>query len=475
MLLDEDGEQPRGTCEVFSSVRAARSAGKRTRFLCAIVVGCVLILHVLLLMFSACRRSPTSEELGALAAGVWHWQSGRFDLGRESPPLPRLLAAIPAFVCGVRLDEIGRERPLRADTIDSRVRRLASAAGERIVWWTITGRLLCIPISLLGAGVCYWWAQGLFGPRGGMCAVIWWCFSPSVLGEGVFVASAVSNSSLIVAAMYLCWRWCRAPTMSQALAAGVVLGLASLCDVVSLLLACGLPLLWGLSGHCSGGKAEPSWLLQMGQLTVLLLATLYVINLCYGFERTCRRLGEYSFGSRCLGGPFAGVMYGDDGDNRFNRTGYARLRIPLPEHYVGVIDHAFEESERVDRSTHLGEQWESAKCAKVALVSLGATVPLGMWAIIVGAATGVIVKSPPPLCRSDQLFLLLPAVSVFLANSLVGYESAAQSVVAVLPFLLVWGASVTLGVREGRCVRVAYIAAASSWLVASCLWCYPHV
>jgi len=51
---------------------------------------CVIVLvavHVSLLAWSSTRHSPTNGEVPALAAGVWHWQEGRFDVAVHGYPL----------------------------------------------------------------------------------------------------------------------------------------------------------------------------------------------------------------------------------------------------------------------------------------------------------------------------------------------------------------------------------------------------
>jgi hypothetical protein len=48
-----------------------------------------------LLAYSATRHSPTHLEPAFLAAGISHWQFGRFELYRVNPPLVRMFTALP--------------------------------------------------------------------------------------------------------------------------------------------------------------------------------------------------------------------------------------------------------------------------------------------------------------------------------------------------------------------------------------------
>lgn len=71
------------------------------------ICGVLLALHVVLLGYSAAAHSPTIDEVAHMAAGVSHWELGRFDLYRVNPPLVRLLATLPVAVVGYVADWTG--------------------------------------------------------------------------------------------------------------------------------------------------------------------------------------------------------------------------------------------------------------------------------------------------------------------------------------------------------------------------------
>ena len=58
------------------------------------IIGCVLALMTIqtgLLIHSAKVHSPTWDEVGHLAAGLSHWELGRFELYSVNPPLVRTI------------------------------------------------------------------------------------------------------------------------------------------------------------------------------------------------------------------------------------------------------------------------------------------------------------------------------------------------------------------------------------------------
>ena len=61
----------------------------------SVVVGSLLGAHAFLLGWVAAKPSPTLDEPAHLAAGLYVWKYGRFDLYRVNPPLVKVIAALP--------------------------------------------------------------------------------------------------------------------------------------------------------------------------------------------------------------------------------------------------------------------------------------------------------------------------------------------------------------------------------------------
>ncbi len=55
----------------------------------------ILLIHIVMLMWSAYRNAPTFNEPAHLVSGISHLQFHRFDLYRVNPPLIRSVAVIP--------------------------------------------------------------------------------------------------------------------------------------------------------------------------------------------------------------------------------------------------------------------------------------------------------------------------------------------------------------------------------------------
>jgi hypothetical protein len=144
----------------------------------------ILALHAAMLGWGAYRHSPTAEEIAYLPAGLSHWQLGRFDLADVSPPLVRIVAAIPVLCARPIYDWKSYEPDAESRSAHAVGVDFIVANGPRAFWLFTLSRLACIPFSLIGGFLCYRWAGDLYGLSAGILALLLWCFNPSILGTG---------------------------------------------------------------------------------------------------------------------------------------------------------------------------------------------------------------------------------------------------------------------------------------------------
>ncbi len=232
------------------------------------MVSAALLCHFALLVWGAAEHSPSVDEVGHMAAGVSHWQFGRFDLYRVNPPLVRLVAAIPVVISQPETDWSDYSDLPTSRSEFPCGRRFIEKNGSRSLWLFALARWMCIPFSLLGAGMCYLWGRDLYGPAAGRLASVLWCFSPTILGQAQMITPDTGATSLGLAAVYVFWHWLRRPDFPGAGLAGIVLGLALLTKGTWIILFGLWPALWLMwrvsAGHqCRNGAAgAPRELLQ---------------------------------------------------------------------------------------------------------------------------------------------------------------------------------------------------------------------
>jgi hypothetical protein len=287
----------------------------------AVGVATLLMVNAGLIAVMSWNNSPTLDELGHLAAGISYWQTARFDVYRVNPPLVRLVAAAPAALAGWELDWSGYsdtpgQRPewqMGSDFI-----KLHGADALRCIRWA---RWACIPLSLLGAFVCYTWARQLYGAGAGWLALTLWTFAPNILAYGALITPDAAAAAMGVWAAYEFWRWLEAPRAESAFAAGLVLGLTQLSKMTWIILYPLWPCLWLAARRYGAG----SWCREALQLAMIVLLSVLVLHLGYAFEDPCWQLKDYRFVSSTLTGidPDHRAPYG--GANRLGVTRTSRL------------------------------------------------------------------------------------------------------------------------------------------------------
>jgi len=433
----------------------------------------ILSLHAAMLAWGAYLHSPTLNEPGHLAAGISNWQFGRFDVYSVNPPLVRMLAAVPVLLAGAKTDWRGfyegpgtrSEFRLGSDFV--------AANSVRSTWLFTLARWACIPFSLLGGYICFRWGSELYGPAAGLLALTLWCFCPNVLAHGQLITSDAAAASLALAAGYTFWRWLKQPTWWHTLVSGLVLGVAELAKTTLVVFYPLWPLMWlayrwpelrQMSHRC--------WLRELGMLASRMLVGMYVINLGYGFEGTCMRLGNYRFVSAALGAAPGTKEAPSNGGNRFSGTWLSSLPVPLPKHYLLGIDLQRQDFENFNRPSYLRGQFSPKGWWYYYLYALAIKVPLGTWLLIALAAS---VRIAAKTGWRDEFILLSPAFIILaFVSSQTGFSEHMRYVLPIFPFAFVWIGRLAAVFDGQHRIRTGLAIAALAWSIGSSLSIYPH-
>ncbi len=413
------------------------------------VLGLLLACHAVLLALSGWWQSPTLNEPGHLVAGLHHWATGEFTLYRVNPPLVRLVASLPTALAGYQADWSGYYEFVGARPVFEMGEDFIAANGRRSMLYFRLARWVCIPFSLLGAWVCFAWARDLFGNASGLMATTLWCFSPMVLGHASMIAPDAHATSLGLAACYTFWRWLRTPTWRQAALTGLVLGLAELSKTTMILFYPLWPLLWLLDRWPDRGVMTLGrWRDEAGMLLLRMLIGLYVLNLGYLGEGSFTKLKEFRFTSHMLGGTdserSADAAHSADrsrsaGGNRFDRSWFGGVPVPLPANYVVGIDVQQRDFEDFSRPSYLRGQYKSTGWWYYYLYAIAVKAPLGTLGLIALAAVTSCIRYGPRLKRRDGMILLTPAVVIFIvASSKFGFSHHSRYILPCVPFVFIW-------------------------------------
>jgi len=371
-----------------------------------------------MLLTSAALHSPVMDEAAHLAAGISHWELGRFRLFKVNPPLVRMVAALPAIASGAKTDWSNYSEGVGARPDFTVMDDFVHANGERVFWLVTLARWALVPIVLLGGYVCYRWARELYGDAAGIMPLALWCFCPNVLAYGQIINADAWATALGVAAGYCFWKWLKDPAWDRALVAGIVLGLAELTKTTWLVLFVLWAVLWivvrcpwsvvcaaivrsarrqttpkslekGSGFRVQGsGKSRKShdFCNEDAQLVAILTLGVFCINAGYDFEGSGTRLRNYLFVSRPLKGANEAGRAAQIG-NRFAKSWCGGMPLPLPKDYVEGIDMQWHDIE-VGKPSYLRGQWRDRGWWYWYLYALALKVPLGTWGLFL-LAVGV--------------------------------------------------------------------------------------
>jgi dolichyl-phosphate-mannose-protein mannosyltransferase len=435
------------------------------RVLLAIILGT----HVAALLWSAGRHSPGMDEPRHLVAGIGHWQFGRFDLFSVNPPLVRMIASVPVLAARPEIDwRRSPGLPGGGGTFGIGKRFLA-LNGEDCVRLFCLARWACVPLSLVGACVCFCWGRELYGNTAGFVAAILWCVSPNIMASASMITPDVGAAALGAASVFCFWRWLRQPSWDRALVAGAVLGLAELTKTTWIVLFPLLPALWLIWKW--PWRARTSAAPGLGQLVVILVVGLYLINVGYGFRGSCQRLGDFEFVSEALAGCNSGTA---QHGNRFAGSFLGEIPVPLPEDYLLGIDTQRQDFER-KRLSYLRGEWKHGGWWYYYLYALTIKVPLGALVLVVLALLLGLFGRGYAASWKDELMLLAPVIVVLvLISSQTGINHHLRYTLPVFPFAFVWISKVFQAFTyRHHAVSVAGTAALVL-SAGSSLYCFPH-
>jgi hypothetical protein len=439
------------------SVRIARIERRYRRFLITTIV----FIHVALCMYGAWVHSPTVDEPAYLASGLSHWHFGRFDLCKVSPPLVRLVAAVPVMLVQPKYEwKSYRVGPgIRAEHTVGHDFLVAN--GERSFWLFTIGRWGCIPFSLIGAYVCFRWALEFFGVASAYTALLLWCFSPNILAHAQLLTPDIGVTSLCIAACYTFWRWSMTPTWGRTVVWGAVLGLALLAKTNAVVLFAAFPIVCLVRRFRSRCADDLRTSLQV--VTGFLVAV-YMLQLGYGFEGTFQPLGKYKFFSTT----FAGVH----GSNRFEYSRVHSVPVPFPSAFLEGIDLQRRDFENTSGSmkTYLRGRWYDHGFWWYYLYVILVKVPVGTLLLCAFAALSL-----RKLQRRNEFLLhvVLPGILLLgLPCTQTGFGHSLRYILPAAPFaFLAASANFAATTRTLKKALLGLLAVSS---VASSLLVFPH-
>ena len=370
--------------------------------------------------FNASRQeSVTVDEFAHLPAGISFLRTGDFRLYSQSPPLLRMLAALPlAWDREVRLP-LANGWQHGNHWEEGYEFMYANSASYPSIF--TRARLMTVLLGMVLVGLVWWWARTLYGPASGLFAAALAAFCPNLMAHSGLVTTDLGAALALVAVIYGFWKFCQKPSAMGGMVCGLLLGMALLCKFTSLMLVPMLMIL-GLCYRLLGGSALQLKKAGPGILLMVLISWL-AVNTGYLWKGVGMPLGAYAFESQAM--------------KDFSERLPARTPVILPFYFVKGFDLQTFENESKYPAYFLGkisrQGWRSYYLVAMA-------VKMTLWSLLLILAATVSLAWRKNSWK-DELFLLLPPLGIILGISLfTNINLGFRYILPAIPFLYIFSA-----------------------------------
>ena len=188
-------------------------------------------------------NSATFDEAVHLSAGYSYWARGDFRLNHETPPLSKLIAALPLYVF-----RHPKFEPPPEQWADSSIWQVGNdflfrntlPPQEMLAW----GRWATVPEGAALILLIGWWAYRRFGYYSGLFAVTLASLEPNLLAFSCIVNSDMALTLLTFASAYTSWEYFQSRRKVWFVLTGIAIGLSLASKFSALFFVPGLLLCW---------------------------------------------------------------------------------------------------------------------------------------------------------------------------------------------------------------------------------------
>ena len=244
-----------------------RMRGAVLALLLALALQCVLAMR---------QKSPTCDEFAHhLANGYSYLVTHDFRMNPASPPLSRMVPALPLFWMGAKLPTDSSAWDA-GDTIAFAKAFFYRSNGDCVNRYVFWSRVPVVVLSVLFGSVVFWFGSILLGALGGIFTLFFYVFSPNILAH-----SQLATADLMVAFFFFLsfvglWFYIRRPEPARLMFLAAAIGGAFLSKFSALILPPILFLILVTAGQLK--------LLKPGRVAALVAVSLLTVWAGYFFE-----------------------------------------------------------------------------------------------------------------------------------------------------------------------------------------------
>jgi len=180
----------------------------------------------MVVLFAVCVHTAKSDSVSwdesqHLYSGWLSWERGDFGYNPEVPPLIKMWDAIPLLHRDIKAPAYTGD-PFKKEGFVLGQRFLAVNGIEQTL---VPARIMASLLTVLLAATLFLCAKEMFGSNAALFALLLFCFDPNILAHGAFVTTDIGASLTMLAAIYAFYRYVKRPSIPRMVAVAIVVGL----------------------------------------------------------------------------------------------------------------------------------------------------------------------------------------------------------------------------------------------------------
>lgn len=328
----------------------------------------------------------------------------------------------------------------------------------------IFGRVSTVIVSLLLGLLCFLWVRTLYGKWIGLLGFGLYVFEPNIIAHSQLITTDIYAAATVTMTLFMSWKFLESPSIRSGFLLGLALGLCQIAKITGLLLYPILLLLvfirfgeWLVillkRKDCQKIKSAFWRLIKYGSL--ILVTSIFIINLAFLFKGTGTRLGAYQFKSDF----FRSIQ------NVSHRL--HQIPIPLPSQYISTVDNLMWIEKTADDYGNiylLGDTRKSPGFPGYFIIAFLLKVPIPILALLLISIWDWIRSFRKEEFIRQDMFLLIPTLiySIYY-NFFFQAQTGIRYLLVIFPVLLIFST---------RIFRNWVLFTKRSWLIACLAGCY---
>lgn len=239
------------------------------------LVSALLIILFGLVTFSMRTKSPTCDEFAHhVASGYSYLVTGDFRMNPASPPLPRVLAALPLWFLKAKapLDHSSWKEG-NSPVFAHQFFEVYNHNMDQLIFWA---RIPIVILSIIFGFFVFYWSRALFGEMAAYFSLILYCFCPDIIAHSGLATADLAVAFFFFMTLMCYWKYLKEPALKYLFFTGVMAGLAFLSKFSAVLL---FPIML-LTALLSGKVKE----IALPKMLAFLFICFFTVWAGYGFE-----------------------------------------------------------------------------------------------------------------------------------------------------------------------------------------------